>query len=361
MVFSNEQCSVSGEDKRPSDQSVWTSPLLRGPPDKQAIGSKATDRPPVALTVLQAYDRVPHVLNSSIKPGESPQPLGAAGATWASFAQLIRLPNQSGTLLLMLPTWWALMLASHGRPPLMLMAVFAVGAFLMRSAGVAINDWADRRIDREVARTRNRPLASGILGAWDAACAIAILLACAATLLLMLPPLAMALSPLAVMLAAAYPFSKRVIALPQVILGLAFGWGVIMAWAAVRNTVEGPAWLIYLATVCWAVGYDTIYALQDREDDRRIGVKSSAVWLGTNAWLAVACAFSLMLGCLALSGLVIGLGLVFYGTLAAVGGFLSQQVVAVRRKVDAARAFALFRQHVWVGWAILGAIWAGFL
>lgn len=337
------------------------SPFLRGAPDEQAIGSRAIDRPSVVLTVPQACYRVQRVLNSPIKPGEAPPPPWPAGAIWVSLARLIRLSNQSGTLLLLLPTWWALTLASHGRPSLMLLAVFAVGAFLMRSAGVAMNDWADRGIDREVARTRTRPLASGVLSAWDAASAIAVLLACAAALLLMLPPLAMALSPLAVMLAAAYPFSKRVMAFPQVVLGMAFGWGVIMAWAAARNTVEGAAWLIYVATVCWAVGYDTIYALQDREDDRRIGVNSSAVWLGTNAWLAVACAFSLMLGCLALSGFLIGLGPVFYGTLAAVGGFLSQQVIAVRKKVEAERAFALFRQHVWVGWAILGGIWAGFL
>ena len=151
MVFSNEQCPVSGEDKRPSDQSVSDLSLVAGSARQAGDRFEGNRSSPVALTVLQAYDRVSHVLNSSIKPGESPQPLGAAGATWASFAQLIRLPNQSGTLLLMLPTWWALMLASHGRPPLMLMAVFAVGAFLMRSAGVAINDWADRRIDREVA------------------------------------------------------------------------------------------------------------------------------------------------------------------------------------------------------------------
>jgi 4-hydroxybenzoate polyprenyltransferase len=261
----------------------------------------------------------------------------------------------------MLPTWWTLILASKGHPSFELMVVFAAGSFLMRSAGVAMNDWADRSIDREVARTRTRPLASGVLSTRDAACVIAVLLAFAAALLLMLSPLVTALSPVAVLLAAAYPFSKRVIPLPQVILGAAFGWGVIMAWAAARNTVEGPAWLIYVATVCWVVGYDTIYALQDCEDDRRIGVHSSAVWLGTNAWLAIAGAFGLMLGCLALSGWLSGLGLVFYGTLAAVGGFLSQQVVATRRQMNAERAFALFRQHVWVGWAILGGIWAGYL
>ena len=182
-------------------------------------------------------------------------------------AQLIRLPNQTGTYLLMLPTLWTLVLASRGIPPAELVIIFAAGSFLMRSAGVVLNDMADRSIDRHVTRTQTRPLASGLLGIPEAIATLIVLLALTVGLLTFLNRFTVLLSPVALLLAALYPFSKRYIHLPQAVLGLAFGWGVIMAWAAVRNTLDAPVWLIYAATICWAIAYDTTYALQDQADD----------------------------------------------------------------------------------------------
>lgn len=281
--------------------------------------------------------------------------------SWATLASLIRLTNQSGTLLLMLPTLWALVLASQGHPSFGLLAIFAAGSFLMRSAGVVMNDLADRSIDRQVERTRLRPLASGALGVPEALATIIVLVALATWLLTFLNRLTIMLSPVAFLLAAVYPFSKRAVQLPQAVLGLAFGWGTVMAWAAVRNSLEIPVWLLYAATILWAVAYDTIYALQDREDDARIGVKSSAILFGTRTWLAVGIALGGMLTLLGLTGWLVGLGPVFYGTLAAVGGFLSQQVWKLRGPVCPVLAFAMFKQHIWIGWAILAGISAGFL
>lgn len=277
-----------------------------------------------------------------------------------SLARLIRLPNQSGTLLLMLPTLWALMLASDGHPSITLVLIFAIGSFVMRSAGVVMNDLADQSFDRLVTRTRTRPLVSGTVTVRQALLTIGILLMIAAALLVLLDPFTMALSPIAILLAAIYPFAKRIVPLPQAVLGMAFGWGVIMAWAAATHTVPLPAWLVYAATICWAIAYDTIYALQDRDDDLRIGIRSSAILFGSYAWLGVGTCLTLMLFLLGLTGWLNGLNAGFYGALAAIGGFLTQQVVAVRNGISPTQAWGLFRQHVWVGWSILAGIWLGF-
>src|SRR5690242_7690920 len=159
---------------------------------------------------------------------------------WPALAALIRLKNPSGTWLLMLPTFWSLMLASHGKPSVALLGIFAVGSFLMRSAGVIMNDLADRRFDRAVERTRSRPLAAGVISPRQAVALLVVLLALAGGLLLLLSPLTIQLAPVAVVLAAVYPFAKRVISLPQAMLGLAFGWGTIMAWTAQTGTIGLP-------------------------------------------------------------------------------------------------------------------------
>ena len=203
------------------------------------------------------------------RPGTTQQ---GHSPTWPALSNLIRLPNQSGTMLLMLPTLWALVLASHGQPPVPLLII----SFFMRSAGVVLNDLADRSFDRQVDRTRMRPLASGALGVPEALATATALVLMAASLLVFLNQFTILLSPVALLLAAIYPFTKRIIQLPQAVLGIAFGWGVVMAWAAVRDSLDNQVWLLYASTVCWAVAYDTIYALQDRADDARIGVKSSS-------------------------------------------------------------------------------------
>jgi 4-hydroxybenzoate polyprenyltransferase len=281
--------------------------------------------------------------------------------TWSNVSRLIRLPNQTGTWLLLLPTLWALVLSQRGWPSWRLLVIFILGSFLMRSAGVVANDLADRPFDRHVTRTRHRPLASGELTPSHALVILAILLTLAALLVLQLNTLTLLLSPIALVLAALYPFAKRLIHIPQAMLGIAFGWGTIMAWSASLGTIGSPAWLLFGATVCWAVGYDTIYALQDVEDDRRIGVKSSVLYFGRHTWLAVGCAFALMLALLGITGSMRGIGWTFYGLLGVVGLWCGKQVSEIRKPVAPARAFELFHQHVWLGSAVLLGLVLGFL
>ena len=281
--------------------------------------------------------------------------------TWSNISRLIRLPNQTGTWLLLLPTLWALVLAARGLPPWHLVVIFALGSFLMRSAGVVLNDLADRSFDRHVARTQRRPLASGELAPIHALMVVIILLSLAAILVYLLNVQTILLSPIALLLAALYPFAKRIIHIPQAMLGIAFGWGTIMAWTASRGTIEAPAWFIFAATICWAIGYDTIYALQDQQDDRRIGVKSSALFFGSYTWLAVGIALAVMLILLGIAGWIAEIGWIYYGVLAAVGLYGVKQVVELKSPVEPARAFGMFHEHVWLGSAVLIGLIAGFL
>lgn len=280
---------------------------------------------------------------------------------YSTVSRLIRLPSQTGTWLLMLPALWALVLSSRGIPPWRLLVIFMLGSFVMRSAGVVLNDLADRSFDRHVARTRQRPLASGELSRQHALVVLAVLLTVALLLVVQLNALTILLSPVAVLLAALYPFAKRVIHVPQAVLGIAFGWGTIMAWAASRETIESPAWLIFAATICWAMAYDTIYALQDLDDDRRIGVKSSALYFGSGAWLAVGSACAMMLLLLGIAADMAGMGWIGYGVLAVAGIFLAKQVNELRNPISPPRAFALFHQHVWIGTVILLGLILGFV
>lgn len=281
--------------------------------------------------------------------------------TWQLIGDLVRLRNQSGSLLLLWPTLWSLVLASSGHPSPNLLIVFIVGSFLMRSAGVVLNDLADRSFDRQVARTKVRPLASGALSPYAALATAVLLLLAASSLLLFLNRLTILLSPMALALAALYPFAKRWVQVPQAVLGVAFGWGTVMAWAAVRNQLDWPVWLLYAGTTCWALAYDTIYALQDRADDALVGVKSAAIFFGSRTWLAVGCFFLGTLGLLCASGWVAGLGPVFYVLLGWTAWTMSRQVRLLRGTVLPSQAFALFKQHVWIGAAILVGIWAGAL
>ncbi len=261
----------------------------------------------------------------------------------------------------MLPTLWSLALAARGIPPLHLLVIFVTGSFVMRSAGVVLNDLADRSFDRHVTRTRVRPLASGELSPTHALLVVGFFLLLAGILVLLLDPLTILLSPIAVLLAGMYPFAKRVIHVPQAMLGIAFGWGTIMAWAASRGTIEAPAWCLFAATVCWAVGYDTIYALQDREDDRRIGMKSSALLFGSSTWIAVGAVFCAMLLLLGLAGWLAHIGWLYYAALAAVGVWCLRQALQLKQTVSAPTAFHMFQQHVWVGAALFIGMIAGFL
>jgi 4-hydroxybenzoate polyprenyltransferase len=279
--------------------------------------------------------------------------------SWSSLADLIRLRNQTGSLLLVFPTLWALVLAGDGHPPLSLTAIFIAGAFVMRSAGVTINDLWDRDLDRRVRRTQDRPLASGRVRPRTALGVFVGLILVAAGLVSLLNPLTIALALFAVLLAVLYPLAKRVMACPQAVLGIAFGWGAIMAWAAVRNEIGWPAIGLFLATVFWAIGYDTIYALQDREDDVRIGVLSAALLFGRWTWLAVLGALAAMVLFLTLVGMAARLTLPFYLALGLASALFAYQGWRIKRGVSPAAAFTLFRQHAWVGALILAGIWSG--
>ena len=281
--------------------------------------------------------------------------------SWSAVADLIRLRNQSGTWLLMLPSLWALVLANQGRPPLWLMAIFALGAFVMRSLGVVFNDLADRNFDKHVARTSTRPLAAGRLLPRQALLVALGLALLAAGLVSRLNWLTILLSPIALFLAAVYPFCKRWIHIPQAVLGIAFGWGTIMAWSASRGTIAPAAWCLFAATTCWAIAYDTIYALQDREDDRRIGVKSSALLFGTAVPAAVGVFLMGMVVCLIMAGQLSGLRMGYYVVLMLLAGVFIWQARRLRFPVTPQDAFRMFQQHVYAGVAILIALWLGTL
>ena len=285
----------------------------------------------------------------------------SSGVPWSALARLIRLPNQTGTYLLLLPTMWGLVLASRGIPPPHLLAIFIGGSFLMRSAGVIMNDLADQSFDRQVTRTKIRPLASGELSRHHAMLLLSTLLVMAACLLFFLRPIVTWLAPVAAFLAALYPYSKRWIHIPQAMLGIAFSWGTVMAWAAVRGQLEAPVWCLFGATAAWAIAYDTIYAIQDQDDDRRIGVKSAALYFGSSIHIGVGLAFGIMLAFLTAAGWFAQLGWPYYAALLGVAVFFLFQIGQLRRPMTPTHAFDMFRKHVWVGIAILVGILAGVL
>lgn len=270
-----------------------------------------------------------------------------------AISDLIRLDRQYGTLLLMMPALWSLFLASSGRPSLRHLLIFVSGAFIMRSAGCVINDMADRNFDRFVERTRERPLASGRLSMKEAYAVLVVLLGIALILVLMLNPLSILLSFMALILAGIYPFAKRHIHFPQLFLGAAFGWGAVMAWAAVRDEVALPPILFFIATLFWATGYDTIYALMDREDDMKIGVRSTAIFFGRHTGIALAMLFLITTAILFAVGVITGLGHIYIFSIFLITIGFFYQVFLIRRGVDRDGLFRLFKSHVWVGVIVL--------
>ena len=205
---------------------------------------------------------------------------------WA-YLRLMRADRPIGTVLVLMPTLWSLWIASQGRPSLLLIVIFTLGSFLMRSAGCVINDIADRHFDVSVARTKSRPIASGEVSVKEGLALFLVLAALSFLLILPLNRLTILLSFAGLFLAIGYPFTKRFISFPQFILGMSFGWGVILAWTAVKNKIELPALLLFIANIFWSLAYDTIYALMDRDEDIKIGVKSTAVLFGGYSWMAV--------------------------------------------------------------------------
>lgn len=231
------------------------------------------------------------------------------------YAELMRLDRPIGIYLLLWPTWWALWLVSSGVPDLTLLLVFSAGVVLMRSAGCVINDYADRHFDGHVERTKARPLAAGLVKSGEALQLFLLLLLCSASLLLFLSPATQLLSLVAVLLATLYPFMKRFTYLPQFVLGAAYSWGIPMAAMAVTGTIELWVWILYLANLVWTVAYDTFYAMVDRDDDQKIGVKSTALLFGQYCHPVIATLQLLFLALMAWVGQQNDLGFYFYTAL----------------------------------------------
>ena len=275
------------------------------------------------------------------------------------YALLARMHQPIGSLLLLWPTLWALWIAGAGEPDPAVVLVFVAGVFVMRSAGCVMNDFADRRIDPHVQRTRNRPIASGKVTPREALGVFAVLCLVALGLVLTLNRLALLYSFAAVALAASYPFMKRWTYLPQVYLGVAFGWGVPMAFAALTDAVPTLAWLLLTGVVAWAVAYDTMYAMVDREDDLRVGVKSSAILFGDADRFFVGASQVAVLAALFLVGRQAGLG-AFHdaGIVLAALLFLYQQHLS--RDREPAACFKAFLNNNWVGAVVFAGIVADY-
>lgn len=271
--------------------------------------------------------------------------------------RLMRVDRPIGTWLVLWPSLWALTAAAKpGYPEGRLVLVFVLGSFLMRSAGCVINDLADRGFDPLVARTRDRPLAAKRISAHAAKRLLAGLLALAFLLALQLNFLAIQLSVVAAFLAISYPYTKRFIHVPQFYLGAAFGWGVMVAWGAVAQTLPWEAWLLFAATLTWAAAYDTLYAMMDREDDRRIGLNSTALFFGRWCIPAVAFLYLMTLGFLAMAGWRLHFSILFHGVLLAAGGQMAWQIIITRHDRSDA-CLRAFISNKWLGLMV----WVGFV
>ncbi len=300
-------------------------------PAPQKSAPKARKRKPLPPTIQRISNRLPH------------------------FLQLMRLDKPIGTLLLLWPTLWALWLAAKGMPSLKNLVIFSLGVLVMRSAGCVINDFADRKIDGRVARTQGRPLATGVISSREALILFVCLCLAAFGLVLLTDPLTIKLSVGGLLLTFSYPFMKRHTHLPQVVLGAAFSWGIPMAYAAETGALDKNMWLIYLAAVLWTVAYDTFYAMVDRDDDLKIGVKSTAILFGEQDRVITGALQVMVLYALVLVGKAYALGWIFYLSLAIAAGLFVYQQWLIRFRERTA-CFKAFLNNNWVGAAVFVGI-----
>ena len=269
----------------------------------------------------------------------------------ALYFRLVRADKPIGILLLLWPTLWALWMASGGRPDPMVFAIFVVGTALMRSAGCAINDYADRDFDRHVKRTVDRPLTSGRIKGWEALMVAGVLALVSFLLILPLNTLTKQLSVAAVIVAASYPYFKRFFAIPQAYLGIAFGFGIPMAFAAVQGEVPAVAWWLLLANVFWSVAYDTEYAMVDRDDDLKIGIRTSAITFGRYDVAAIMLCYAAALAIDLVCGWMLGLRWWFVAGVAVAGAMALYHYTLIRER-DRMRCFKAFLQNNWLGAAL---------
>lgn len=277
---------------------------------------------------------------------------------WAGYTQLMRLDKPIGTLLLLWPTLWALFSAQNGIPPLPILLIFILGVIVMRSAGCVINDYADRHIDGSVKRTALRPLATGKVSEKEAKGLFIALLGVAFILVLNLNLYTICLSFIAVLLATVYPFMKRYTHLPQFVLGMAFGWSIPMAFGAINESLPLECWLLFFANLAWTVAYDTQYAMVDRDDDLRIGVKSTAILFAQYDNKIIALLQALSLGLLIAYGAVKGFTYTYYIALALTAGLFIYQCKLTRLREREA-CFKAFLNNNYVGLGILISILIG--
>jgi 4-hydroxybenzoate polyprenyltransferase len=267
----------------------------------------------------------------------------------------MRLDKPIGILLLLWPTLWGLWAASGGVPTFYVVWIFVLGTVLMRSAGCVVNDWADRDFDGEVARTRERPLVTGLVKPKEALVLAAVLAVCAFLLILPLHKMVWLMSVPAVLLAISYPFTKRFLAIPQAYLGIAFGFGIPMAFAAFDYSVPPIAWLMLLANIFWAVAYDTEYAMVDRADDLRIGIKTSAITFGNYDVFAVMLCYALALGTLAWVGVLLGRGVSYYVGLIIAAAIAAYHYTLIRDR-EPSLCFKAFLHNNWLGAAVFAGL-----
>lgn len=271
------------------------------------------------------------------------------------YEKLMRLDKPIGILLLLWPTLWGLWLAADGFPDMNILVIFLLGTILMRSAGCVVNDYADRNFDPHVERTKNRPMATGRVRTKEALLLAAGLSLIAFLLILPLNRLTLELSVLALFLAASYPFTKRFFAMPQAYLGVAFSFGIPMAFAAQTGTVPFIAWVLMAANLFWVIAYDTEYAMVDKADDLKIGIRTSAITFGNFDVLGVMLCHAGFLGIMAAVGWIQQLGIIYYIGLAVALGLIAYQYRLIHDR-DRGRCFKAFLHNKWVGAAVFAGI-----
>ncbi|HQS56746.1 MAG: 4-hydroxybenzoate polyprenyltransferase [Gallionellales bacterium 35-53-114] len=275
------------------------------------------------------------------------------------YFRLMRLDRPIGILLLLWPTLWALWIASNGHPPWLVLFIFVTGTVLMRSAGCVMNDYADRDIDRHVKRTEHRPITSGEVAPHEALWLAAALALAAFLLILPLNTLTLLLSVPAVLLAGSYPYTKRFLAIPQAYLGIAFGFGIPMAFAAIQGSVPAIAWWLLLANIFWCIAYDTEYAMVDRDDDIHLGIHSSALFFGKHDVLAVMACYAAALAILAYVGNLLHFGIAYYSGLIVAAGIAIYHYTLIRLRMREA-CFKAFLHNNWFGAVVFAGIVADY-
>jgi len=276
------------------------------------------------------------------------------------YERLMRLDKPIGILLLLWPTLWALLIAGHGKPDWIIVLIFVTGTVLMRSAGCVMNDIADHQFDGLVERTQYRPLPNSEVSKKEAYLLAAVLSFVAFGLVNLLNILTVKLSVLALFLAVTYPLTKRFFAMPQAYLGIAFGFGIPMAFAAINNDVPKVAWILLLANVFWAIAYDTEYAMVDREDDLKIGIKSSAITFGRFDVAAVMLSYAITLLLLVIAGYLLSMGAVYYTGLLAAAGVAVHHYFLIKAR-DRKNCFKAFLGNNWFGLSVFAGVAAHYL